>query len=282
MPPKETNNPEPETEEQVSTQTKEESTDTQLGTEEGTGKETGKQPQKEDLQKKAAEEGELQFTEKIDPTKLPKELQSIYKSMQSDYTKKMQEMKSIETNFSEAQQAKDALEKLWADPEFQKWRVAETERRRLAIEMQQKPDFDSMTEEQKIQWHVKRAVAETERRLEDKFARTYGVFMNSKMAEEAQIKIDNFKKEHPEATDDDLASLATTIREHGVDLNQAYILKFPERFTALAVKKAREELELKKRANLEIGGIGEGSPQIIEKPTFEQALEISKKELGLK
>lgn len=286
---KEANNPEKVSEEQEVTPTEEEESSLILkDTEEGTGEEESKQPpkkedlQEEDKEKEEGKEGELPFTEKIDPKKLPKELQPIYKGMQADYTKKMQEISSIQSAYGQATQAKEVLEKLWADPEFQKWRVSETERRKASAEMQQKPDFDAMTEEQKIQWFVDKAVAKNQAEMEKKFASTYGVFMNTKMSEEAQAKIDNFRKSHSEITDPELVSLAPIIRLHQVDMEQAYILKFPERFQAAAVEKARAELRDKKKANLETGEAPESSSTLSEFPTFDEALAKSKEELGIK
>jgi len=290
---KEANNPEEVQEEQEGTKTKEESSLIPEGTEEGTGKEEGKQPQKkEDLQEEGkeeegkkeeeAKEGELSFTEKIDPKKLSKELQPIYKGMQADYTKKMQEIAGIQTEYGKATQAREVLEKLWADPEFQKWRVTETDRRKAAAKMQEEPDLDAMTEEQRIQWYVDKAVAKNQAEMEKKFASTYGVFMNTKMSEEAQAKIDNFRKSHSEITDVELASLAPIIRLHQVDMEQAYILKFPERFKEAAVEKARAELRDKKKANLETGEAPEGAPTLSDLPSFDEAVKAAKEEVGIK
>lgn len=277
MPPeKETNNPEIQAEEQEQAQTSdiEESQAPSTEQEQGTGKED-KQPET-DL---SAEEGKeaAPFTDKVDPNKLSPELQKVYKNMQADYTRKTQELKSIVPKYQEAEQAKQVLQQLWADPEFQKWRTAETERRQQA---QQEPDYDNMTEEDRYK-HYEEKIKSLEDRL-NQSQQTYGTFIKQAQREKAQKTINDFKAKHPELREEELARLAPVVRQHGINLEQAYTLTYPDRFKQQAVDKARGELQAKKKANLETGGGAQASPQTPDKPSLDQALAMAKKEHGYK
>lgn len=277
MPPeKETNNPEIQAEEQEQAQTSdiEESQAPSTEQEQGTGKED-KQPET-DL---SAEEGKeaAPFTDKVDPNKLSPELQKVYKNMQADYTRKTQELKSIVPKYQEAEQAKQVLQQLWADPEFQKWRTAETKRRQQA---QQEPDYDNMTEEDRYK-HYEEKIKSLEDRL-NQSQQTYGTFIKQAQREKAQKTINDFKAKHPELREEELARLAPVVRQHGINLEQAYTLTYPDRFKQQAVDKARGELQAKKKANLETGGGAQASPQTPDKPSLDQALAMAKKEHGYK
>ncbi len=272
----ETNNPEVQAEEQEQAQTSdvEESQAPSTEQEQGTGEED-KQPEA-DL---SAEEGEeaAPFTDKVDPNKLSPELQKVYKNMQADYTRKTQEIKSIMPKYQEAEQARQVLQQLWADPEFQKWRATETERRQQA---QQEPDYDNMTEEDRYK-HYEEKIKSLEDRL-NQSQQTYGTFIKQAQMEKAQKTINDFRAKHPEAKEEELARLAPVIRQHGINLEQAYTLTYPDRFKQQAVDKARSELQAKKKANLETGGGTQASPQIPDKPSLDQALAMAKKEHGYK
>ena len=273
-----TNNPEVEVESQVETQPEVEGSGQQLKTKtEGISEqEESTQPQ-EDVQ----EQDEPSFTDKVDPEELSPELKKIYKSMQSDYTKKTKTLKEIQQDYQKAKQAEYYLSQLMNDKSFQRWRENYLSMSQAGDnqEKEQEPDFDAMTEEEKYQYFAKKAADETEQRLREEFNKTYGTFMNASLQEKASNIISNFKKEHPETNDNELAKLAPIIKKHNLTLEQAYAMTYPDRVGKAAVEKARKELYVKKKANLETGNLpGEAAPSSPSKPSFKEALEMARRE----
>ena len=276
-----TNNPEVNVESQEAAQpTQEESMEagTQLDTNaEGISeKEEGTQPE-QDVQ----EQDGLNFTDKIDPEKLSPELKQIYKSMQSDYTKKTKALKDIQQDYQKAKQAEYYLSQLVNDKSFQQWRENYLKMSQAGDkpEQEKEPDLDAMTEDEKYQYFAKKASEDTEKRLREEFNKTYGTFMNASLQEKAQNIITNFKKSHPETNDTELSKLAPIIKRHNLTLEQAYAMTYPDRVSKAAVDKARKELYVKKKANLETGNLpGEAAPSSPSKPSFREALEMARRE----
>jgi len=278
-PEEKTNNSEPEVQEQEQAQTPDEGESTAPSTDQEQETGEGKQPEADLQKEEGGDEETPSFTDKVDPSKLSPELQKVYKSMQADYTRKTQEIKSIMPKYQEAEQARQVLQQLWADPEFQKWRAAETERRQQAGQ-QQEPDYENMTEEDRYKHYEEKI-----KKLEDQVnqsQQTYGTFIKQAQMEKAHKVITDFRRKYPEVTDQEAAELAPVIRRHGVPIEKAYIMTHPERFEQKAVEKARAELQAKKKANLETGGGAQASPQTPDKPSLDQALAMARKEHGWK
>ena len=70
---------------------------------------------------------------------------------------------------------------------------------------------------------------------------------------------------------------------HKVPLEDAYKVAYADKIPEAARQEALDDLDLKKKANLELGNIPSGvAPIMPEKPTVKQALEMAKRELGIK
>ncbi len=219
------------------------------------------------------------FTKGVDPEKLSPELKTIYKSMQSDYTKKMQDLKQIQSVFPEYERAAQILNQLASDPEFQKWRESEVQRRNQTPK-EPEPDFDNMSEDERYEYIAKKVAKETEDRLRNEFQQTYGTFMNKELEAKAMGTINEFKTKHPEAKNDELAKLAPVIKAHNLTLDQAYAMTYPDRVSKQALEKARQELYVKKQANLETGNLpGDAAPNTSGQPmSVQESWEMSKRQ----
>ena len=271
-----TNNP--TAEEPVVTQEPESGLEeTAEATVEGTGTEAV-QPEKDTATEKEAKEAKETKVKGVDLNKAIAKLtpaeQKAYKDFQADYTKKSQSHSDLE---KENKAYKEYYDNLMKDPEFKAVAKARQER----AEKEKEPDFSKMNDEEIFNYTVDKRVQDKLSELESKMDSKYGTYIQSKLVSEGNKLIADFA-ESKGIPEDDVRGLAKYAVDHKVTLDEAYKVAYFDTLPEKAKQEALDDLDLKKKANLEQGSVPSGvAPVMPEKPTVREALEAAKKELGM-
>lgn len=197
--------------------------------------------------------------------------QKAYKAFQADYTKKSQAAAKI-TEYEQY------LNNLVADPEIS----AILKARQTKAEKEKQPDFSKMSDEEIFNYTVDKRVQDKLSELETKMDSKYGTYIQNKLVAEGNKLIQDFA-EAKKITTEEVKDLAKYAIEHRVTLEEAYVIANSAKVTENAEQKALEDLDLKKKANLELGSTPTGiTPVMPGKPTVRQAYELAKKQIGIK
>lgn len=244
-------------------------------TDEGTGT-VEEQPEKDSKTEKATKEAKVKgvdLNKAIE--KLSPEEQKAYKAFQADYTKKSQSHADLE---KENKTFKEYYGNLMKDPDF----VALEKSKKTKAEAAKEPDFSKMSDEEIFNYTVDKRVSDKLSELEKKMDTKYGTYIQTKLVTEGEKLISDFA-EAKKIPVEDVRKLAKYAVEHKVPLEDAYKVAYADKIPEQAEQKALDDLDLKKKANLELGAVPSGvAPIVPEKPTIRQALEMAQKQTGIK
>ena len=247
----------------------------EVTTVEGTGTEVV-QPEKDTATEKVTKETKVKgvdLNKAIE--KLSPEEQKAYKAFQADYTKKSQSHADLE---KENKTFKDYYGNLMKDPDF----VALEKSKKAKAEAAKEPDFSKMNDEEIFNYTVDKRVQDKLSELEKKMDTKYGTYIQTKLVAEGNKLIGDFA-ESKKIPVEDVKKLAKYAVEHKVPLEDAYKVAYADKIPETARQEALDDLDLKKKANLELGSIPSGvAPIMPEKPTVRQALEMAIKTTGYK
>ena len=237
---------------------------------EGTGTEAV-QPEKDTATEKVGKEKQVKGVDLNKAiAKLSPEEQKAYKDFQADYTKKSQSAARV-TEYE------NYLNNLVADPEISAILKARQEK----ATVEKPPDFSKMSDEEIFNYTVDKRVQDKLSELETKMESKYGSFINESLVKQGNKMIDDFA-ESKKIPVEEVRELAKYAVAHQVPLEDAYKVAYADKLPGQAKQEALEDLDLKKKANLELGNIPTGiAPIMPEKPTVRQALEAAKKQLGI-
>jgi hypothetical protein len=208
--------------------------------------------------------------EKLSPAE-----QKAFKEWQADYTSKTQSASELEKKMEQYQ---GYLDNLGNDPEIQ----AILKARQAKAQAEQLPDFSKMSEEEIFNWTVDKRVEEKVSALEKKIEAKYGTWYQSELADKGNKMINEFAESKKVSVDEakDIAKYAVA---HSMSLDEAYKVHYFDKIPQQAKQEALEDLELKKKANLELGNIPTGVAPILPKfPSIREAAEAAAKEHGIK
>jgi len=207
--------------------------------------------------------------------KLSPEEQKAYKAFQADYTKKSQSHADLE---KDNKAFKEYYGNLMKDPDF----VALEKSRQAKAEKEKEPDFSKMSDEEIFNYTVDKRVQDKMSELEKKMDTKYGTYIQTKLVAEGNKLIGDFA-EAKKIPVEDVRKLAKYAVEHKMPLEDAYKVAYADKIPEQAEQKALDDLDLKKKANLELGSVPSGvAPIMPEKPTVRQALEMAMKTTGIK
>ena len=236
---------------------------------EGTGTETV-QPEKDT----ATEKVEKAQAKGVDLNKAIAKLspaeQKAYKDFQADYTKKSQTAAKV-TEYE------TYLNNLVGDPEIS----AILKARQTKVETAKQPDFSKMSDEEIFNYTVDKRVADKLSELEAKMETKYGSFINESLVKQGNKLITDFAADK-KITVEEVRELAKYAVEHRVPLDDAYKVAYADKIPEQAKQEALEDLELKKKANLELGNVPTNvAPIIPEKMSITEAAKLAEKQTGL-
>jgi len=201
--------------------------------------------------------------------------QKAYKAFQADYTKKSQSLSEHEKKVADYEAY---YKKLMADPEY----AAIAKSKQAKAEAEKEPDFSKMNDEEIFNYTVDKRVKAITAELEKKMDGKYGTYIQSKLVSEGNKLISDFAEEKKLPVED-VRELAKYAVEHKVGLDEAYKVAYFDKIPEAAKQEALEDLDLKKKANLELGSIPSGVAPIMPKlPTVREALEAAKRTTGIK
>ena len=241
---------------------------------EGTGTEVV-QPEKDTATEKVEKEQAKGVDLNKAIAKLTPAEQKAYKAYQADYTKKAQSLSEHEKKIAAYE---DYYKNLTADPEIS----AILKSRQDKAAKEKEPDFSKMNDEEIFNYTVDKRVKAITAKLESKMDNKYGTYIQSKLVTEGNKLIDDFAASKKISVED-VKELAKYAVEHKVPLEDAYKVAYADKIPEAARQEALDDLDLKKKANLELGSIPAGvAPVMPEKPTIRQALEAAKRETGIK
>jgi hypothetical protein len=196
--------------------------------------------------------------------------QKAYKAFQGDYTKKSQAAAEYETYYKN----------LMADPEFVAF--AKSKQEKAKVEAEKQPDFSKMNDEEIFNYTVDKRVDEKLTKYKEEVESKYGGFINESLVKQGNKLIDDFAEEK-KIDVEDVRELAKYAVEHKVTLDEAYKVAYFDKIPEQAKQEALEDLDLKKKANLELGSTPTGvAPVMPEKPTIAEAAKLAEKMTGLK
>lgn len=239
---------------------------------EGTGTEAV-QPEK-DTATEATKKVEKEQAKGVDLNKAIAKLtpaeQKAYKAFQADYTKKSQYLSEYEAWHKTVVN----------DPDYIAMTKAKEEKAKAEIAKQ--PDFSKMSDEEIFNYTVDKRVEEKLSKLEEKMEGKYGSYINSSLVKQGNKLIEDFATDRKIEVDD-VRELAKYAVQHKVTLDEAYKVAYFDKIPEAAKQAALDDLDLKKKANLELGSIPTGiAPVMPEKPTIRQAIEMASKQTGIK
>ena len=201
--------------------------------------------------------------------------QKAYKAFQADYTKKSQTLSEHEKKITSYE---DYYRNQMADPEY----VALAKSKQAKAEAEKQPDFSKMNDEEIFNYTVDKRVQDKLSELESKMDNKYGTYIQTKLVAEGNKLIGDFAEEKKIPVED-VKELAKYAVGHRVTLDEAYKVAYFDKIPEAAKQEALDDLDLKKKANLELGSIPSGvAPVMPEKPTVRQALEAAMKTTGIK
>ncbi|MFH2044491.1 MAG: hypothetical protein ABIK92_05030 [Pseudomonadota bacterium] len=200
--------------------------------------------------------------------------QKAYKAFQADYTKKSQSAAKV-TEYE------NYLNNLVTDPEISAILKARQEKAKVEAE----PDFSKMTDEQIFNYTVRKeakvVASEETKELRQQLAELMGDRQRT-LVEQGNKIIDDFAT-NKKLDVEDVRELAKYAVGHNVSLDEAYKVAYFDKIPEAARQEALDDLDLKKKANLELGNVPSGvAPIMPEKPTVRQAFEMAQKQLGIK
>ena len=234
------------------------------------------QPEKDTATEKAAKETKekgVDLNKAI--SKLSPAEQKAYKAYQADYTKKAQ---SLSEHEKKVEQYEKYYQDLIKDPDFIALQKSKAEKAKAEAE----PDFSKMSEEEIFNWTVDKRVQDKLSELETKMDSKYGTYISQKQVAEGNKMIADFAKEKA-MPEEDVRELAKYAVEHRVSLNDAYKVANYDNLPEQAKQQALEDLNLKKKANLEQGNVPSAvAPITPEKLSFDEAAKLAEKSTGLK
>lgn len=201
--------------------------------------------------------------------------QKAYKAFQADYTKKSQILSDHERKIAGYE---EYYRNQMADPDY----VALAKSKQAKVDAAKEPDFSKMSDEELFNYTIDKRVQSKLTELETKMDAKYGTYIQSKLVAEGNKLIGDFAEEKKIPIEDvkELAKYAIT---HRVPLEDAYKVAYADKIPGIATQAALDDLDLKKKANLELGSIPSGAaPVMPEKPTIKQALQAAVKETGYK
>jgi len=239
---------------------------------EGTGTEE-EQPAKDSEAGKEEQAKGVDLNKAI--AKLTPAEQKAYKAFQADYTKKSQNLSEHEKKVAAYE---DYYKNLTADPEIS----AILKSRQDKAAKEKEPDFSKMNDEEIFNYTVDKRVKAITAELETKMDNKYGTYIQSKLVTEGNKLIGDFAASKKISVED-VKELAKYAVEHKVPLEDAYKVAYADKIPEAARQEALDDLDLKKKANLELGSIPAGVAPVMPKlPTVRQALEAAKRETGIK
>jgi len=206
--------------------------------------------------------------------KLSPEEQKAYKAFQAEFTKKSQSLSELEKAKAEYE---ETFNRLNSDPEISAIFKARQEKAAKA----QQPDFSKMSDEEIFNYTVDKRVADKLSELEAKMETKYGSFINESLAKQGNKIITDFAEEK-KIPIEETWELAKKVFDYKPTIEDMYKLKYFNKFPEIAKQEALDDLDLKKKANLELGNIPTGiAPVIPEKLTFVEAAKMAEKTTGL-
>ena len=236
---------------------------------EGTGK-PAVQPEKDTAAAKQAKGVDLNKA----IAKLAPEEQKAYKAFQADYTKKSQNLSEYEKQIA---QYETYYNSLLSDPDI----VSVLNSKQAKAEAAKEPDFSKMSDKEIFDYSVDQRVKSKLSELETKMDAKYGTYIQSKLVADGNKIISDFA-EAKKLPVEDVTELAKYAVGHSVSLDEAYKVAYFDRIPQEARQEALQDLELKKKANLELGTVPTGvTPVMPEKPTFAEAAKLAEKQTGL-
>lgn len=184
---------------------------------------------------------------KFDPNKLTPELQTVYKQIQADGTKKYQEAATLRKQAEGAMEKVKVFDELLANPEFQEWLTAKRSGK-LPQEKSSQEELENMTEEQRIQHFAQKIANEKFRELEKQIAPVKD-FQNKMVADREideclRVYGDDFWKQY-----DAIQTKLSDPRYQQVPLKDLYELVVSKDRESLGRQKALDELTNKKAAS---------------------------------
>lgn len=204
----------------------------------------------------------------------PEELKA-FKDTQAVFTKKSQSLTDVK---KQVKAYEDYYKGLAANPEF----VALQKSQKEKAKAKEEPDFSKMSEEEIFNYTVDKRVQDKLSELEKKMDNKYGTYIESKQVAEGNKMIADFaeSKKIPEENARELAKYAVG---HNVSLEDAYKVANFDTIPEQAKQDALEDLDLKKKANLELGSIPSSvAPVIPDKMSFAESAKQAEKETGIK
>jgi len=269
---KETNNPTVEEPAEIQEPTSEGLDKAEETTVEGTGT-VEEQPAKDSETGKEDQVKGVDLNKAI--AKLTPAEQKAYKAFQADYTKKSQSLSEHEKKVADYE---TYYKNMMADPEY----AAIAKSKQAKAEAEKEPDFSKMNDEEIFNYTVDKRVKAITAELEKKMDGKYGTYIQSKLVSEGNKLISDFAEEKKLPVED-VRELAKYAVEHKVGLDEAYKVAYFDKIPEAAKQEALEDLDLKKKANLELGSIPSGVAPIMPKlPTVREALEAAKRTTGIK
>ncbi len=207
--------------------------------------------------------------------KLSPEEQKAYKAFQAEFTKKSQSLSELEKAKAEYE---ETFNRLSSDPEISAIFKARQEKAAKA----QQPDFSKMSDEEIFNYTVDKRVEEKLTTLEQKMEQKYGTYIDNNLAQQGNKIIKDFATEKKISVEESM-ELTKALFSYQPKLEDMYTLKYAKQIPEVAKQEALDDLDLKKKANLELGNVPSGvAPIVPERPTVRQALEMAKRETGIK
>lgn len=204
------------------------------------------------------------FTKGIDPEKLAPELKQLYKSMQADYTRSKQQVKA---DLEELNQWRG----LRQTKEFQEWAAnIRKMQEKAAAKTSEQPDFDSMTDDEKIEYKLQ----EYKKQIDSK----YEPFIQQVYMEKAQAILDKFLNDNPDAKEK-LPEISQIINEYKLPIDKAWKIVKSDLAKPEAKQEVLKEMQVKKDANLQMPKLQPSQPNKTKVKDIFEAYEMAKKEL---
>lgn len=248
--------------------------ETEVTTVEGTGTEVV-QPEKDTATEKVRKEQVKGVDLNKAIAKLSPAEQKAYKAFQADYTKKSQILSEHEKKIAGYE---EYYKTLMADNDI----AAVLKSKQAKAEAAKEPDFSKMSDEEIFNYTIDKRVKAITAELETKMDAKYGTYIQTKLVTEGNKLINDFAEEK-KIPIEDVRELAKYAVGHMVSLDEAYKVAYFDKIPEAARQEALDDLDLKKKANLELGSIPSGvAPVMPEKPTVRQALEAAMKTTGIK
>lgn len=216
--------------------------------EQGTDDQKEEHPQKEDSEAGKKEEGK---DEEVNYEKR-------YKDLQSEFTKTREQLK----------EHKNWREQLKGNPHFQQWAASLKEQ----AQQQQKPDFDNMSEEERFNYLV-------DQRVNERLNKEVKPYIDSTMQKEANETLNRFFNDNPDAKGHD-EEIAEVMTKYNMPINEAWKYLGADTAEEKAKQKALEELEAKKKANVEMPKSKPSSPSIKKGMSVEEAFKLAQQSLN--